>query len=133
MQVALKRHPAFKNDIDHNKSKIKEGSKLEKIIRIFEKNSRNYKISFSEAGNKKRVLVTGFDPFSLNYNIHRSNPSGVCALAFNKIIIGDYFIQTCIFPVRYEDFDQGCVEEVVSDLIAKKEVDFIISLSLNGS
>lgn len=133
MQVALKRHPAFKNDIDHNKSKIKEGSKLEKIIRIFEKNSRNYKISFSEAGNKKRVLVTGFDPFSLNNNIYRSNPSGVCALAFNKTIIGDYFIQTCIFPVRYEDFDQGCVEEVVSDLIAKKEVDFIISLSLNGS
>ena len=108
---------------------------------MFEEKSRNYTgIDFSEAGDKKKVLITGFDPFQLNPDIKFDksmgansastfNPSGIVALLFD----GDsdsYYFQTCIFPVRYEDFDKGFVEEVIKANI--NNVDLVITTSLNG-
>lgn len=59
MQLRLKRHPLFSNDLDYEKSIVKEGSELEKMIQFFEELSRNYEgIDFSKAGNKKPRLFS---------------------------------------------------------------------------
>ena len=153
MQVALKRHYLFKNDIDFEKSIVKKNSNLEEIIITFEEKSRNYTgIDFSKAPKgTKKILITGFDPFILNEfnnkeikgyspNIKQSNPSGVVALALNgNTELGGY-IQTMIVPVRYTDFDssqdrkngqgKGIIEKYIKPFIEKKgEVDMIITIS----
>ena len=69
MQVYLKRHPKFKDDFDFQTSVIKKDSRLERIIILFEELSRNYSgsdIDFSKAPKgMKKLLITGFDPFSI--------------------------------------------------------------------
>nr|WP_315239268.1 hypothetical protein [uncultured Flavobacterium sp.] len=153
MQVRLKRHFLFEKDIDFEKSIVKKETELEKIIQIFEEKSRNYTgIDFSKAGGKKKVLITGFDPFILNQfdnnylnsvtnpNILQSNPSGVMALALaNDDRLGVY-IQTMIVPVRYTDFDRsqdynngqgvGIIEKYIKPFI--NQVDMIITISQAG-
>lgn len=156
MQVALKRHYLFKNDIDFEKSIVKKNTNLEKIIATFEEKSRNYTgVDFSLAPKgTKKILITGFDPFILNEfnnkeiesyspNIKQSNPSGVVALALNgNTELGGY-IQTMIVPVRYTDFDgsqdreegqgEGIIEKYIKPFIEKKgEVDMIITISQAG-
>lgn len=146
MQVRLKRNALFANDINFLSSTVKEDSELEKIIKIFEEQSRNYtNIDFSKAGNKKKVLITGFDPFILNQfdnpdfigNILQSNPSGCIALALKDINIANCYIQSLIVPVRYSDFDgsqdnatgqgEGIIEKYIKAYI--HEVDMIITIS----
>lgn len=141
MQTWLKRNPLFIDQIDIGKSLVKKETELDNIIILFEELSRNYTgIDFSKAGNKKKVLITGFDPFQLNPDIDFNssmgansattfNPSGIIALCFNGFF-EDYYIQTCIFPVRYDDFDKGFVENVIKSNIT--DVDLIMTTSLNG-
>ncbi|MBC9724133.1 pyroglutamyl peptidase [Streptomyces sp. TRM68367] len=56
----------------------------------------------------KRILVTGFDPFTLDRDIRISNPSGAAALALDGTVIqtpeGPARIETAVFPVRWQDF-----------------------------
>ncbi|MDN3674490.1 hypothetical protein QWY99_15725 [Flavobacterium branchiarum] len=147
MQVRLKRHFLFEKDIDFEKSIVKKGTELDKIIQLFEEKSRNYTgIDFSKAGSKKKVLITGFDPFLFNqfnhpnkedYNILQSNPSGVVALALANDDRLGVFIQTMIVPVRYTDFDgsqdnakgqgEGIIEKYIKPFIS--QVDMIITVS----
>ncbi len=139
MQVALKRNPIFKNQIDMSRSIVRKGAELDGIIKMFENLSRNYtSIDFSRAPDGcKKVLLMGFDPFMLDGNVYsksapkRFNPSGLLALQLHGETVGNAYIQSCIFPVRYEDFDNGVVEEVMKHYAA--ETDVIISTSLNGS
>jgi pyrrolidone-carboxylate peptidase len=148
MQVILKRHPVFEKDIDLEKSLVKKGTELDKIIQLFEEKSRNYDgIDFSKAGSKKKVLITGFDPFLLNsikypnrFNILQSNPSGVVALALANDDKLEAFIQTMVVPVRYTDFDgsqdhdkgqgEGIIEKYIKPFI--NQVDMIITISQAG-
>ncbi len=147
MQTWLKRNPLFKDQIDIEKSLVKKGTELDKIIILFEEKSRNYTgIDFSKAGNKKKILITGFDPFLLNsfdhkykngFNILQSNPSGCVALSLENKSIENAFIQTLIVPVRYIDFDdsqennkgqgKGIIEKYIEKFI--DEVDMIITIS----
>jgi pyrrolidone-carboxylate peptidase len=141
MQTWLKRNPLFKDQIDFDKSIVKKGTELDDIITLFEEKSRNYTgIDFSKAGNKKKVLITGFDPFQLDYGFYGDrgvqtyNPSGIIALALQEnqeLLKNNIYIQTCIFPVRYEDFDNQVVEKVVKRNIQK--LNLLITTSLNGS
>jgi len=59
----------------------------------------------------KRILVTGFDPFTLDRDIRISNPSGATALALDGTTIetadGPARIETAVFPVRWQDFAGG--------------------------
>ncbi|MFF7838621.1 pyroglutamyl peptidase [Streptomyces ossamyceticus] len=59
----------------------------------------------------KRILVTGFDPFTLDRDIRISNPSGATALALDGTVIrtadGPARIETAVFPVRWQDFAGG--------------------------
>ena len=67
----------------------------------------------------KRVLVTGFDPFTLDRDIRISNPSGATALALDGTVIetthGPARIETAVFPVRWQDFTEGSVERALQD------------------
>ncbi|MER5581652.1 pyroglutamyl peptidase [Streptomyces asoensis] len=69
------------------------------------------------AKGRKRVLVTGFDPFTLDRDIRISNPSGATALALDGTVIrtadGPARVETVVFPVRWRDFSQGVVERAL--------------------
>ncbi|MFH0175625.1 pyroglutamyl peptidase [Streptomyces cacaoi] len=65
----------------------------------------------------KRVLVTGFDPFTLDRDIRISNPSGATALALDGTVIqtadGPARVETAMFPVRWRDFADQSVERAL--------------------
>ncbi len=150
MQVALKSHLYFVGQHIYSSgiqgSEVNVGSDLEKIIQIFEEKSRNYKgVDFSLAPvGAKKILITGFDPFQYDVNINQSNPSGVCASFLHNKTIGNGFVQTMIFPVRYRDFDgkksqlngkgNGVVEKYVVPFIGhnSNQADMIITISQSG-
>ncbi|OWP85694.1 hypothetical protein BWK60_12735 [Flavobacterium covae] len=149
MQVILKRQYVYIEDIktlpqkDQDdffiKSIVPKNSKLYKAIQLFEENSRNYTgIDFSKASGKKKVLITGFDPFVLNPfhkrikgDIKTSNPSGISALYLNGLTVGNAYIQCVVVPVRYEDFDNGIIENLVEKYIS--QFDIMITTSRNDS
>ncbi|KAF3465195.1 pyroglutamyl peptidase [Streptomyces sp. Tu 3180] len=65
----------------------------------------------------KRILLTGFDPFTLDRDVRISNPSGAAALALDGTVIetadGPARVETAVFPVRWGDFTQGTVERAL--------------------
>ncbi|MEC4016162.1 pyroglutamyl peptidase [Streptomyces sp. H27-D2] len=65
----------------------------------------------------KRIVVTGFDPFQLDADARRSNPSGAAALALDGVTIrtadGPARVETALFPVRWTDFAEGTVERTL--------------------
>ncbi|MGW7412975.1 pyroglutamyl peptidase [Streptomyces sp. NPDC054863] len=66
----------------------------------------------------KRVLVTGFDPFTLDRDIRIGNPSGATALALDGTVIRTADgrlarVETAVFPVRWDDFASGEVERAL--------------------
>ncbi|MFE2727799.1 pyroglutamyl peptidase [Kitasatospora sp. NPDC059327] len=70
---------------------------------------------FSGTPGLRRVFVSGFDPFGLDGELRRANPSGAAALRLNglRITLADGTraeIRAVLLPVRYADFDLGIVE-----------------------
>ncbi|MFF8292431.1 pyroglutamyl peptidase [Streptomyces sp. NPDC016309] len=66
----------------------------------------------------KRVLVTGFDPFTLDRDVRISNPSGAAALALDGTLLRTADgrlarVETAVFPVRWADFADGEVERTL--------------------
>lgn len=86
-----------------------------------------------EAAGKgiKRVLVTGFDPFTLDRDVRISNPSGATALALDGTVIqtadGPARVETVVFPVRWQDFADGTVERALRPYL--KKVDLFTTVS----
>lgn len=139
MQSNMKNHPYFLHA-------PKQRNRLEKLL---ETKSRGYDAAtFSAAGARKKVLMTGYDPFKMDANIRRSNPSGAAVLALHGDVSAggmDFCIQTAIFPVRFADFDHnpppdvgtGVAESFVERFInpghpgyiAAEEPDMILTLS----
>ncbi|MGW1608836.1 pyroglutamyl peptidase [Streptomyces sp. NPDC002285] len=79
----------------------------------------------------KRILVTGFDPFTLDRDIRISNPSGATALALDGAVIetaeGPARVETAMFPVRWQDFADGMVERALRPYL--KQVDLFTTVS----
>ncbi|SER88562.1 Pyrrolidone-carboxylate peptidase (N-terminal pyroglutamyl peptidase) [Streptomyces sp. yr375] len=79
----------------------------------------------------KRVLVTGFDPFTLDRDVRISNPSGATALALDGTVIrtadGPARVETAVFPVRWQDFADGTVERTLRPYLA--DVDLFTTVS----
>ncbi len=121
MLVALKGHPYF--------SREKNNTDLDYLINCFEEKSRNYTgVDFSRApSGVKKVLITGFDPFILRSNVEQWNPSGQAVLSLHGTKIGNGYIQSMVFPVRYADFDKGVVEKYLLPHISN--IDMIITIS----
>ncbi|MGV9966325.1 pyroglutamyl peptidase [Streptomyces olivaceus] len=74
----------------------------------------------------KRVLLTGFDPFTLDRDIRISNPSGAVALALDGTVIdtpdGPARVETAVFPVRWQDFAEGAVERALRPYLPKADL-----------
>jgi hypothetical protein len=89
------------------------------LLRALERASRGQdSLGFPQVGKGlKRILVTGFDPFTLDRDIRISNPSGATALALDGTVIrtadGPARIETAVFPVRWQDFADGTVERTL--------------------
>ncbi|MFI6486110.1 pyroglutamyl peptidase [Streptomyces sp. NPDC050564] len=88
------------------------------LLDALERNSRGQNaIRYPHAKGVKRILVTGFDPFTLDRDIRISNPSGATALALDGTTIqtadGPARVETAMFPVRWQDFTGGTVERTL--------------------
>jgi pyrrolidone-carboxylate peptidase len=87
------------------------------LIRSLEYTSRGITSTRFGPGVRK-LLVTGFDPFTLDADIRIGNPSGANALTLDgqrwTINGNTYEIQTVVFPVRYTDFDENMVENTLA-------------------
>lgn len=133
MMVALKKHwysIANKIDCDALAAELEDISRGRGPI-------THSGIDFSAAAGRKKILVTGFDPFELNDDIETSNPSGAIALALHgeqlqspSNVLG--YVQTALFPVRYRDFDAGVIEAFFKKYLYDEPVDMIVTLSMNG-
>ncbi|MBP8538467.1 pyroglutamyl peptidase [Streptomyces sp. MK37H] len=88
------------------------------LLTTLERTSRGQDSLDLPAGTHvKRIVVTGFDPFQLDADVRRSNPSGAAALALDGTTIrtdnGPARVETAVFPVRWADFADGTVERTL--------------------
>lgn len=103
MTVRLARwQPGF--DVDHAALRVR-----------FEDASRGLDDGFSAAPDVRRIFVSGFDPFGLDTEPRRANPSGSAVLQLHgqRITLADGStaeVRAVVLPVRYGDFDDGIVE-----------------------
>lgn len=94
------------------------GQRRAALLDALERGSRGQdSIDLPAGRGVKRVLVTGFDPFQLDDDIRRSNPSGASALALDGTTVntpsGPARIEAAVFPVRWDDFARGTVERTL--------------------
>lgn len=104
------------------------------LLTMLENGSRGRTELAYKQNTDKKILLTGFDPFLLDKNINQSNPSGVAALLLDGQVISykgiTAEINTAMVPVRYEDFDQGIVEQLLAPYYALNSVDMIVTVSM---
>ncbi|CCK30335.1 hypothetical protein BN159_5956 [Streptomyces davaonensis JCM 4913] len=108
------------------------GDQRAALIGQLERTSRGQTaIRWSHGKGLKRILLTGFDPFTLDRDIRISNPSGATALALDGTVIetaeGPARIETVVFPVRWADFAEGTVERTLRPYL--KGVDLLTTVS----
>lgn len=74
----------------------------------------------------RRIVLTGFDPFTLDRDIRISNPSGATALALDGTWIrtpdGPARVETAVFPVRWDDFAAGTVERTLRPVLPRADL-----------
>ena len=108
--------------------------KIERLLASFEQASRGQGDIVWAVPGARRILVTGFDPFSLDQHIGQSNPSGVVALSLDGQVFefdgGTVEINAAIFPVRYPDFDAGILEEWLAPHLTSGSIDLFVSVSM---
>jgi pyrrolidone-carboxylate peptidase len=83
-----------------------------------------------------RVLASGFDPYQLNNEIRRSNPSGASILQLDGV---EYraggrlvHIETVALPVTWSGFDAGIVEDAFGPHLTRRSpqrADLIMTIS----
>lgn len=85
----------------------------------------------NRAKGVKRIVVTGFDPFTLDRDIRISNPSGAVALALDGTVIrtadGPARVETAVFPVRWGDFADGTVERALRRALPRADLFVTVS------
>ncbi|AMW10257.1 pyroglutamyl peptidase [Streptomyces qaidamensis] len=102
------------------------------LLDELERSSRGQNaIRYPHGKGLKRILLTGFDPFTLDRDVRISNPSGATALALDGTVIatadGPARIETAVFPVRWQDFTEGTVERTLRPHLP--EVDLFTTVS----
>ncbi|MFF2350791.1 pyroglutamyl peptidase [Kitasatospora sp. NPDC058115] len=103
----------------------------------FEDASRGLSDSaFGARHGVRRIFVSGFDPFGLDAELRRANPSGSAVLQLDgrRITLADGTpaeVQAVVFPVRYGDFDRGMVERAFGPRLAPghRSADLITTIS----
>jgi pyrrolidone-carboxylate peptidase len=81
--------------------------------------------TFRPEPGARKLMISGFDPFQLDAEIRRGNPSGAVALALDGRVLTALDgtrvqVQAVIFPVRYPDFDRGIVEDAYRPALARR-------------
>lgn len=83
-----------------------------------------------------RVVLTGFDPFRLDTDIRRGNPSGAAALALHgttlRTVAGrTAHIEAVVLPVRWADFTGGVVEHALRPYLepSDRRADLFMTIS----
>ncbi|MFJ9811405.1 pyroglutamyl peptidase [Streptomyces sp. NPDC101158] len=104
-----------------------------RLLDRLERSSRGQDaIRFPAGKGVKRILLTGFDPFTLDRDTRISNPSGATALALDgtwlRTADGSLArVETAVFPVRWQDFADGTVERTLAPHLP--EVDLFTTVS----
>jgi len=87
-----------------------------------------------------RILVSGFDPYQLQNEPRRSNPSGVTALQLDgrrfATADGVIAVEAVTFPVTWSGFDAGIVEDAFGPHLlegSSEPADLITTISQGGS
>jgi len=97
----------------------------------------------SDASDPTRVLVSGFDTYSLDSSLRNSNPSGAAALQLDGRRVqteqGPAVVEAVMLPVNWTDFDQGIVEDAFGPWLVPSDhpehagsVDLIMTISQTG-
>jgi len=82
-----------------------------------------------------KVVVTGFDPFTLDADTRIGNPSGAVALALDGRTVrtadGPVRLETAMFPVRWDDFAAGEVERTLAPYVRRgsQGLDALVTVS----
>jgi pyrrolidone-carboxylate peptidase len=96
------------------------------LLDVLERTSRGQTDIRYPGKGVRRILVTGFDPFTLDQDIRISNPSGASALALDGTVIetaeGPARVETAVFPVRWDDFAAGTVERTLRPYLPKVDL-----------
>ncbi len=91
-----------------------------------------------EPAGAKRVMISGFDTFSLDQSLRNSNPSGATALQLDGQTLetdaGPVVVQSVVLPVNWTDFDEGIVEDAFGQVLVTGEnrADLIMTISQTG-
>lgn len=105
---------------------ISEGQRAALLGQLEATSRGQSSIRYPQEKGIKRILVTGFDPFTLDADIRISNPSGATALALDGTVIrtadGPARIETAMFPVRWADFADGTVERTLRPYLPKVDL-----------
>jgi hypothetical protein len=122
------------------------------LITTFDRASRGmFDIDFPAGKQVKRVIVSGFDPYTLDggttgtapgsvgNNIRHGNPSGATALSLDgtKVKTADgkvAYLEAYTLPVSYPEFERGYLEDTVGPFMrpGPRQVDASITVSQAG-
>ncbi|MBD0675930.1 pyroglutamyl peptidase [Streptomyces sp. CBMA156] len=102
----------------------------------FEDASRGLDDGFGSAPGVRRIFLSGFDPFGLDVEPRRANPSGAAVLRLHgqRITLADGSaaeVRAVVLPVRYGDFDGGIAERAFAPHLrpGRQSADLITSIS----
>ncbi|MFD0151288.1 pyroglutamyl peptidase [Streptomyces sp. NPDC055721] len=109
-----------------------------RLLDRLERSSRGQdSIRYPAGKGVKRILLTGFDPFTLDRDVRISNPSGATALALDgtwlRTADGSLArVETAVFPVRWADFADGTVERTLRPHLPKVDLFTTVSQGRPG-
>ena len=122
------------------------------LITTFDRASRGmFDIDFPAGKGVKRLIMSGFDPYTLDggpagtapgavgNNIRHGNPSGATALSLDgtkykakdgKVV----FIEAYVLPVNFPEFEQGYLEDTVGPFMlpGRRQVNASVTVSQAG-
>lgn len=104
------------------------------LMSAVEKASRGFSDIHYADDVQIKIFLTGFDPFFLDKDIGQSNPSGLVALAldgFRFEVNGKRAqVETAMIPVRFDDFDQGLIESLLSPIYRDPNTRLVFTVSM---
>ncbi|WP_019202296.1 hypothetical protein [Tsukamurella sp. 1534] len=90
---------------------------------------------FPSGPGTTRIMMSGFDPFILDEQIRRSNPSGAIALVMDGKTIqtpnGPAVVQAVMLPVTWSEFDKGIVEDAYGPHLSRGAADADLAITVS--
>ena len=100
---------------------VTSGVQRQGLLHLLDRASRGIGEVTWPQGPATRVLVSGFDTFSLDESLRHSNPSGAAALQLHGRTFdtpdGPVAVRAVVLPVSWSAFDQGVVEDAFGPVL----------------